>query len=96
MGAAMRRRGKLFIWPQYFDSSYSWREGRRVPRSLALRSPRAEDIEKTAQELGLNPMLTPGAAHPKYPQIKTGVVLVDAKAPKTQILKDIAAKIRGR
>lgn len=92
----MRRKGKLLIWPQYFDSSYSWKEGRRVKKKLAVRNPKAEDIFRAAQERGLNPVIEAGAAHPKRPWLKTSAVLVDADSPKTEILKDIASNIRGR
>ena len=90
----MRGRGKIRLWPAYFDASYTWGEGRRIPKSLASRSPKVEEIEKAAQILGLNPILEPGAAYSKYPWRRTGVVLVDKKGSKTQVLREIAKKLR--
>jgi len=90
----VRGRGKIWLWPAYFDASYTWGEGRRIPKSLASRSPKAEEIEKAAQILGLNPILEPGAAYSKYPWRRTGVVLVDKKGSKTQVLREIAKKLR--
>ena len=90
----MRGRGKIRVWPAYFDSHYTWGEGRRVPKSLASRSPKVEEIEKAARVLGLNPILETGAAYSKYPWQKTGVILVDKKWSKTEILREIAKKLR--
>ena len=90
----MRGRGKIRLWPAYFDASYTWGEGRRIPKSLASRSPKVEELEKAAQILGLNPILEPGAAYSKYPWRRTGVLLVDKKGSKTQVLREIAKKLR--
>ncbi len=90
----MRGRGKLRIWPVYFDSSYSRGEGRRVPRTKAVKDPKAEDVEKAAKRLGLNPILEPTAKYSKQPWRPVGVVLVDKKGSKTKIVKEIAEELR--
>ena len=86
----MRGRGKLRIWPAYFDIRYSRSEGRRVPRDKAIRDPKIEDIEKAAMKLRLKPMLQPDAAYSKYPWRKTGVLLVDKKGSKAEVINMIA------
>jgi len=90
----MRRGGKLVLWPAYFDSDYSRRIGRRVPKTLASRNVKAEEVYQAALELGYNPDLQVGAAHPKQPWLRKGAVLVDKKGSKTRILLDLARKIR--
>lgn len=90
----MRGRGKLRIWPVYFDASYSRGEGRRVPKTKALKEPKAEDIERAAMKLGLNPILEPTAKYSKQPWRPVGVVLVDKKGSKTRIIKEIAEELR--
>ena len=90
----MRGRGKLRIWPVYFDASYSRGEGRRVPRSKAVKDPKAEDVEKAAMRLGLNPILEPTAKYSKQPCRPVGVVLVDKRGSKTKIIKEIAEELR--
>jgi len=92
----LRGKGKLRVWPVYFDASYSRGEGRRVPRSKAVRDPKAEDIEKAARRLGLNPVLEPAATYSKHPWRPIGVVLVDKKGTKTRIIKDIAEELKRR
>ena len=91
----MRGKGKLRIWPAYFDVRYSRGEGRRVPRDRAIRDPKAEDIETVAQKLGLNPILQPGKSYSKQPWKHTGVILVDKKGSKIEIINKIAGSLRG-
>lgn len=92
----MRGRGKFVLWPAYFDADCSRRDGRRVPKSLALRGVKAEEIFQAALELGLNPIPREGAAHPRRPWLRRGAVLVDGYGPKVRVLRDLARKIRAR
>ena len=91
---SLRGKGKLRIWPVYFDVRCSRSEGRRVPRNQAVRDPKIEDIEKAVLKLGLKPILQIGAAYCKYPWRKTGVLLVDKKGAKTDVIKKIAVELR--
>ena len=91
---SLRGRGKLRIWPAYFDIKYSRKEGRRVPREIAIRDPKIEEIEKAAMKLGLKPILKLGSAYSQYPWRKTGVLLVDKKGSKTEVIKLIAKELR--
>jgi signal recognition particle subunit SRP19 len=92
---SLRGRGKLRIWPAYFDIRYTRSEGRRVPRNKAVRDPKIEDIEKAAKKLSLKPVLQPGAAYSKQPWRRTGVLLVDKKAPKDKIIEMIAKELHN-
>lgn len=89
----MRTKGMIILWPVYFDSAITWGEGRRVPKSMAIRAPKTEDIIKAAVSAGLKVELQPTVAHPRYPWIKTGYVLVEAKESKAKIMKLIASKL---
>jgi signal recognition particle subunit SRP19 len=90
----LRGRGRLLIWPSYFDVDYSLSQGRKVPRNQAIRGVKAEEIFKAAEDLDLNPISKPVAAYSKRPWSKTGVVLVETAGPKTKILKDILRNIK--
>jgi len=90
----MRGRGKYRIWPAYFNARYSRSEGRRVPKENAVRDPFAQEIEKAAARLGLKPILEPGSSYPKHPWVKTGVILVDKKESKEEIIDKIAEELR--
>jgi signal recognition particle subunit SRP19 len=89
----MRGKGKIVIWPSYFDADISWREGRRLAKSLAVKQPKAEDILIAAEEAGLKPVLESSASRPSRPWIVTGLILVEAGKRKPEILKEIASKM---
>lgn len=89
----MRTKGMIILWPVYFDSAITWGEGRRIPKSMAIRAPKTEDIIKAAVSAGLKVELQPSVAHPRYPWIKTGYVLVESKESKAKIMKLIASKL---
>jgi signal recognition particle subunit SRP19 len=90
----MRGKGKIVVWPSYFDADLSWGEGRRVAKDLAVMQPKAEDILAAAEEAGLKPVLESGASHPSRPWIVTDLILVEAGKSKPEILKEIASKMR--
>jgi signal recognition particle subunit SRP19 len=85
---------KIRIWPIYFDAGHSRSEGRKVSKKLAVRTPKVEEIKMAAEELGLNPSVEYDLSHPKYPWIKTGVVLVDSADLKTRLLRMISKRIQ--
>jgi signal recognition particle subunit SRP19 len=90
----LRVKGKLVLWPAYFDTEYTWGQGRRISKGLALRGVKSEEIYKAAEDLGLNPDMRPGMAFPKYPWRKTGSVLIEKTGSKSEVLKDLARRIR--
>jgi len=95
----VKRRGKLVVWPVYFDSTVSRGRGRKVPLRLSIPSPRIEELLKAAERLKLPHELVPDAAHPATPWKKTGYLLVEKRDSKTKILYEIAKElqsIRGR
>ncbi|MCD6530535.1 signal recognition particle protein Srp19 [Candidatus Bathyarchaeota archaeon] len=89
----MKRINGLVIWPAYIDSNKTRSQGRRVPKRLAVKSPRLDEIAKAARDLGFNPKVYPEKAYPKAPYEKSGVVVVTGKAKKTDLLKKLAARI---
>ncbi|MGD2142365.1 MAG: signal recognition particle subunit SRP19/SEC65 family protein [Candidatus Bathyarchaeota archaeon] len=90
----MRRKRKHVLWPAYFEANKSRSQGRRVPKPLALRGVKSEEIYRVAAELGLNPEINGDAAYPKQPWEKVGFVLIDKRENKTDLLQEIARKIR--
>jgi signal recognition particle subunit SRP19 len=91
----MRRSGRKIIWPIYLDASFPRRMGRRIPRALALRNVRAEELYEAASTLDLNPELVADAAHPRMPWRRTGLILIDADGPKTKLLRELAETMRN-
>jgi len=89
----LKDKTKLVIWPVYLDATKSRSEGRLLSMKDSVRSPVLKEIEKAALELNLAPVVEPAKVHPKSWWVTSGRVLVDKKAPKSVIAKQIAQKI---
>lgn len=81
------------IWPLYFDKTLTRKQGRRVPKKLAIEKPQLESLLKAARSLGLNPVNEKTKSHPSRPFIKEGRILVDKKNSKTATLKQLANRL---
>jgi len=91
----LRRKGKLVFWPAYFDSENTRGDGRRVPKGLAVRRVKVDELFRAADDLELNPELKPGTAFSKKPWDRTGSIVVDKTKSKTLITTELASKIRS-
>jgi signal recognition particle subunit SRP19 len=89
----MRKQDKAIIWPAYFDSAKTRREGRRVPKSLAVQSPKIAEITDAVSKLGLKHEVAAEAGYPKTPWAKSGMMLVEKQGSKEQIIKKIAKEL---
>lgn len=86
-------RDKWVVWPIYFDADASRKEGRKVPKELAIKNPNVDEIFKTAKKLGFNPVKEE-KAYPKRWWRKEGRILIDKKDKKISMLIKIAEKIK--
>ena len=89
----MRNQDKIIIWPDYFDSTKTRRDGRRIPKSLAVPSPKILEIKDAAEKIGLECELVPDASYPKTPWLKTGMLLMKKNEPKDRIIKSVAKQL---
>ncbi len=89
----MRKQDKAIIWPAYFDQAKTRKEGRRVPKSLAVQSPRIAEITAAVTKLGLKYEVTADAGYPKTPWAKTGMIMVEKTTSKEQVIKRIAKQL---
>jgi signal recognition particle subunit SRP19 len=89
----MRKQDKAIVWPAYFDQAKTRKEGRRVPKNLAVQSPKILEIEKAAEKLGLKHEIAMEAGYPKTPWVKTGMIMVEKKGSKEQTIKKIAKQL---
>jgi signal recognition particle subunit SRP19 len=90
----MRKQDKVIIWPAYLDSTKTRDEGRRVPKSLAVPSPKILEIKDAVEKLGLEYEIVSDASYPKTPWLKTGMILVKKTGAKEQIIKKIAKQLQ--
>jgi signal recognition particle subunit SRP19 len=89
----MRKQDKIIIWPAYFDQTKTRKNGRRVPKNLAVQSPKILEIQEAAQKLGLEFEVVADKGYPKVPWAKTGMLLVEKKGAKEQIISRIAKQL---
>ncbi len=89
----MRKQDKAIIWPAYFDQAKTRKNGRRVPKNLAVQSPKVDEVEEAARRLGLKTELKADVGYPKTPWSKTGMVMVQKNAPKEQIIQKLAKQL---
>jgi signal recognition particle subunit SRP19 len=89
----VRKQDKFIIWPAYFDQNKKRSEGRKVSRNLAQPAPRLEEIQKAAQQLGLQSEIVPELAYPAQSWQKTGMLLISKKGSKLEIMRKIAKEI---
>jgi signal recognition particle subunit SRP19 len=89
----MRKQDKAIIWPAYFDQTKTRKKGRRVPKKMAVQSPKILEILEAAQKQGLRNELVVTAGYPKTPWSKTGMLLVEKKGSKEQVINQIAKQL---
>jgi signal recognition particle subunit SRP19 len=80
------------LYPCYFNSALPRREGRRVPRSLAVEHPTIKDIEKATKKLGLACRVEE-ASHPHYWIEGEGRVAVDWEGSKEDLIRNVAKRL---
>ncbi len=87
----------FIIWPQYFDSTLSRKEGRRVPKSLAVPRPTQKDLEIAVKGLGRD-YITLGGRYPRQWWLQEGALAVEKKEgeSKRALLILIAGELRKR
>ncbi|MDR2700224.1 MAG: signal recognition particle protein Srp19 [Nitrososphaerota archaeon] len=89
----MRKSDNAIIWPVYFDIAKSKSEGRRVPKNMAVVSPKILEIKEATDKLGLQNNINPTAGYPKTPWSKMGMLTVEKNEPKEQIILKIATQL---
>ena len=89
----MKKLDKAIIWPIYFDASKTRKKGRRVPKNLAVQSPKIAELKEAVDKLGLKNEVNLEAHFPKMHWVKTGMLLVEKKEPKEKIIQKIAKQL---
>jgi signal recognition particle subunit SRP19 len=89
----MRKQEKIILWPAYFDQTKTRKNGRRVPKSLAVQHPKILEIQEAAQKLGLDFEVAADKGYSKTPWVKAGMLLVEKKGSKEQVISRIAKQL---
>jgi len=89
----MRKLDKAIIWPVYFDCAKTRKDGRRVPKTIAVQSPKILEIKEAADKLGFQNQVNIEAHFPKTPWSKTGMLLVEKNEAKEEIIQKLAKQL---
>jgi signal recognition particle subunit SRP19 len=89
----LRKSDRAIIWPAYFDASKTRKDGRRVPKNLAVVLPKIGELQEAAVRLGLHGEIVEEAGYAKTPWSKSGMMLVEKKCAKEQIIKRLAKQL---
>ncbi|NPA62954.1 MAG: signal recognition particle protein Srp19 [Methanococci archaeon] len=84
----------MIIWPAYIDKKKSRREGRKVPKNLAIENVKLKDIEKALKKLGLQPRTYKTKKYPRQHWEMCGCVEVEYNGNKLKLLKEICKAIK--
>ncbi|OPY25404.1 MAG: Signal recognition particle 19 kDa protein [Methanocella sp. PtaU1.Bin125] len=89
----MQEKKQIVIWPVYLDAGKARNEGRLAPAECSVKAPKASEIYRAAEKLGLHPELVKDKAHPAAWTDRSGMVVVDNRGPKSEIIRKIGAEI---
>jgi len=89
----MQKKNRIILWPAYFDSTKTRLQGRRIPKGIAIPSPKLDEIQKAAQKSGVQVEVSLDSRHPRAPWQKTGLILVTRNVNKTNMIRRVAKEL---
>ena len=92
-----RQRKTWIIYPEYFDRSKSRSNGRRVPKNVAVKNPKIEEIASVLDEMDVPNRIEKHAQHPAHWYEENGRLIVPKQQEKKDdFLNKLADEIRKR
>ena len=89
----MSSKKPLVIYPEYFDYRLKLSEGRKVPLSEAVRSPKVEELSSILTSLGCDFQVSK-ACHPGNWSKNEGSLKVNANISKTQLIHKLGSSLK--
>jgi signal recognition particle subunit SRP19 len=83
------------LYPCYFDATLMRREGRRVPKAMAVKSPTLSEIEAALRRMKIEYRVEEHH-HPARWADREGRIVVNWEGSKENLLKQIARSLGGR
>jgi signal recognition particle subunit SRP19 len=84
------------IWPAYFDADRSRKQGRRVPRDLAIEEPEVDEIAQAVQQVGYDAVIERDKTYPREYEPRGRVLVQNADdAGKSDLLQAVAAYLQA-
>ncbi len=91
----MKLDSKSIIWPVNLDSNKTIKQGRRIPKSTSIESPKLKELITATKLLNLKFEVREDAARPNSWYEKTGYIMVEKnKMPKSTVMRQISEKIK--
>jgi signal recognition particle subunit SRP19 len=91
----MRKSMELVLWVNYFDSTRTRKEGRKIGRKLAIERPTVEELAKAVEMLSIPYKIDKSAAYPKAWWEKSGRLFVNKVMPKGKMIASIAKNLKN-
>ncbi len=87
----MRKKDKIILYPEYFDSKLTRGKGRRVPLNISVPAPNIEELALISKRLGYEFEMDTESAYPNNWWNKRGRILI-AKDDlnKNEVIKAVA------
>jgi signal recognition particle subunit SRP19 len=82
-------KGERILYPCYFNANLMRGQGRRIPRSRAVKDPSLADIERAVKRCGVR-YRTEQKSHPAFWWKREGRIVVAWEHGKEQLLKKVA------
>ncbi|WP_423793021.1 signal recognition particle subunit SRP19/SEC65 family protein [Methanocaldococcus indicus] len=86
----------MIIWPAYIDKEKSRKEGRKVPKNLAIKNPRVDKIAKALERMGFNVKIYRDKRYPRQHWDVCGCVEIDYQGNKLELLKKICKELKNK
>lgn len=82
---------RMILWVDYFNSSLSRQDGRRVPLSKSVKDPKLDELLEASKRLGFSPEAQE-AKHPLRMMVKSGYISVEKKGnlKKVQLIDQVS------
>ena len=91
-----KRQRLIVLWPEYFDSNLTVKQGRRVTLKIGIANPRLDEVSKALKQLNIKHTVEENAAYPGTWWKRNGRVLIPYKKnqQKTKIIKWVGRKLK--
>lgn len=91
----MKLNGKSIIWLVNLDSNKTIKQGRRIPKSASIESPKLKELITATKLLDFEFEVRENAARPNSWWEKTGYIIVEKdKTTKSVVMRRISKKIK--
>ncbi|MCC7554224.1 MAG: signal recognition particle subunit SRP19/SEC65 family protein [Methanobacteriaceae archaeon] len=82
------------VWPEYFNSNLSIKEGRKISKDKCFKNPTTKDIVKALRKLKIQYTVEDKKSYPGKWYENNGRVIIETDKNKREILEEIAQNMK--